>query len=107
MHASLLTLASFVALALCSPTPPPPDKQPPKPSPPAPAPSDGISESPARSLDQLVRFNRQLTRPIEKLADAVILNYALTLEHLEDNFYRGGLAKYDAKYFADAGYPAW
>jgi len=37
-------------------------------------------------------------------SDADILNYALTLEHLEDTFYREGLAKYDEKAFTDAGY---
>lgn len=46
---------------------------------------------------------------IEKRAaidDATILNYALTLEHLEDTFYRQGLARFDEKAFADAGYDA-
>ncbi|KAF5669447.1 ferritin ribonucleotide reductase [Fusarium heterosporum] len=38
------------------------------------------------------------------LNDGVILNYALTLEHLEDNFYREGLSKFSEKDFADAGY---
>lgn len=38
------------------------------------------------------------------LNDGVILNYALTLEHLEDNFYRQGLSNFTEKDFADAGY---
>ncbi|KAG6006045.1 hypothetical protein E4U43_000499 [Claviceps pusilla] len=40
------------------------------------------------------------------LNDGIILNYALTLEHLEDAFYREGLAKYTEKDFADAGFDA-
>jgi hypothetical protein len=38
------------------------------------------------------------------LNDGVILNYALTLEHLEDNFYRQGLSNFTEQDFADAGY---
>ncbi|GAB0144859.1 hypothetical protein EsHS_00005313 [Epichloe bromicola] len=40
----------------------------------------------------------------EAINDGIILNYALTLEHLEDTFYRQGLAKYTEKDFADAGF---
>jgi hypothetical protein len=36
--------------------------------------------------------------------DGVILNYALTLEHLEAEFYRSVLAKYSAADFAASGY---
>ncbi|CBQ69974.1 related to stress response protein rds1p [Sporisorium reilianum SRZ2] len=39
--------------------------------------------------------------------DVVILNYALTLEHLENAFYRDTLATYDAGAFRAAGYPDW
>ncbi|KAF5017572.1 hypothetical protein F66182_10481 [Fusarium sp. NRRL 66182] len=39
-----------------------------------------------------------------EINDGVILNYALTLEHLEDNFYREGLSNFTEQDFADAGY---
>ncbi|KAK0557318.1 hypothetical protein OC846_000537 [Tilletia horrida] len=35
--------------------------------------------------------------------DTIILNYALTLEHLENAFYRESLAKFDAAAFNAAG----
>ena len=38
------------------------------------------------------------------LTDADILNYALTLEHLEDTFYREGLAMFGLSDFKAAGY---
>jgi len=40
-------------------------------------------------------------------SDAVILNYALTLEHLEAAFYREGLQMYNAGAFEGAGFPEW
>ncbi|TVY13971.1 Protein rds1 [Lachnellula arida] len=38
--------------------------------------------------------------------DPVILQYALTLEHLENAFYKQALSKWDQKAFTDAGFPA-
>jgi hypothetical protein len=45
-------------------------------------------------------------RTIGTVTDADVLNYALTLEHLEDKFYRDGLANFTQKQFADAGFDA-
>ena len=39
--------------------------------------------------------------------DPVVLNYALTLEHLEAAFYAQALSQFSADDFANAGYPDW
>ncbi|KAJ9118431.1 hypothetical protein QFC24_006262 [Naganishia onofrii] len=53
-----------------------------------------------------------LASPIEKkqaaaIDDTTILNYALTLEHLENAFYKGALEQFDAAAFTAAGFPTW
>lgn len=42
----------------------------------------------------------------QAITDAQILNYALTLEHLEDTFYKQGLQNFTQAQFAAAGYDA-
>ena len=49
---------------------------------------------------------KQIRQTATKITDADILNYALTLEHLEDTFYREGLSNFSQTDFAKAGFDA-
>lgn len=55
-----------------------------------------------------------LAFPIEKRASnstpptvTQVLQFALTLEHLESTFYNQGLEQFDSDAFAEAGFPDW
>ncbi|KIY65870.1 hypothetical protein CYLTODRAFT_445070 [Cylindrobasidium torrendii FP15055 ss-10] len=54
----------------------------------------------------LVAATQSLVARAPEVDDTAVLNYALTLEHLESAFYEGGLSKFDDKAFSDAGLSA-
>jgi hypothetical protein len=43
--------------------------------------------------------------PESSPAETTILNFALTLEHLEDAFFSGGISQFSEKDFLHAGFP--
>jgi hypothetical protein len=68
--------------------------------------STSLTGALAISGTTLVAALPKRTTPTGQVTDGDILNYALTLEHLEDKFYREGLMNFTQKQFADAGFNA-
>ncbi|KAM0798827.1 ferritin-like domain-containing protein [Usnea florida] len=58
----------------------------------------------ASPVAQPASFLKKIRQTAPAITDADILNYALTLEHLEDTFYREGLANFTEEMFSAAGF---
>jgi len=58
-----------------------------------------VAAAPLESRDTVEDYN------VPPGGDVTILNYALTLEYLERNFYMGGLANFTNAQFVAAGFP--
>jgi rubrerythrin len=59
------------------------------------------------TIDGLFFLYLVLSKFADNHTDMTILNFALTLEHLENAFYSGALQKFDEQAFADAGLPSY
>jgi hypothetical protein len=59
------------------------------------------------STQALPTHSALIARDSSTPTDTQILQYALTLEHLESKFYRDGLNQFSAIEFTKAGFPTW
>ena len=70
---------------------------------PCPSKSTTTEKAIGRGIDYLFSL-KKVRQATPQITDDVILNYALTLEHLEDKFYRDALSAYTQAQFATAGF---
>lgn len=66
-----------------------------------------VAKRQAAAIDDVTILNYacEYRRPL--LATIVLTYRSVTLEHLENSFYSGALAKFDAAAFRAAGFPDW